>query len=104
MTQKTIVERMKPLYPALTQPIVSAVVRGRAGVQWTNAFRRDAEDQGMIVKRDRDGRATPSKFTVRLTEAEADEFYKYLEATGKTAQEVIRELIVGRLMWRMDWK
>jgi hypothetical protein len=95
MTQKTIVERMKPLYPALTQPIVSAVARGRAGVQWTNAFRRDAEAQGLTVKRDRDGRVLPSKFTVRLTDAEAAEFYRYLNGTGETAQEVLRNLVLN---------
>lgn len=100
MKQRTIVERMKPLYPALTQPIVSAVVRKKAGVQWTNAFRRDAEEQGLVVRHDRDGRATPCKFTVRLTDAEAAEFARYLYFTGHTGQEVIRDLlktyIIGR--------
>ena len=92
--QKTIVERMKPRYPSLTQPIVSAVVRGKAGVQWTNAFRRDAEEQGIDVKHDRDGRATPYKLTVRLTDAEAAEFMRHCQGTGQTAQETIRNLIL----------
>ena len=52
--QKTIVEKMKPLYPALTQPIVSAVARGKAGVQYTNSFRRNAEERGIMFRRDRD--------------------------------------------------
>ena len=39
MRQRTIVERMKPLYPGLTQPVVSAVARKTAGVQWSTAFR-----------------------------------------------------------------
>ena len=95
MTQKTIVERMKPLYPALTQPIVSAVVRGRAGVQWTNSFRRAAEEHGITVKRDKEGRVYGNKFTVRLTDAEAAEFYRYLNGTGETAQEVLRNLVLN---------
>lgn len=92
--QSTIVERMKPLYPSLTQPIVSAVVRKSAGVQWTNAFRRDAEARGIAVKRDRDGRATPCKLTVRLTDAEFAEFDRHCQGTGQTQQETIRNLIL----------
>ena len=91
--QVTIVERMKPFYPALTQPIVSAVVRKKAGVQWTNAFRRDAEAQGIAVKRDRDGRATPCKLTVRLTDAEYADFDRFCQGTGHTRQDTIRNLI-----------
>lgn len=102
MKQQAIVERMKPLYPGLTQPIVSAVVRKRAGVQWTNAFRRDAEAQGITVKRDRDGRALPSKLTVRLTDDEAEAFGRFLAATGKTAQETIRSLILDFCIGRPD--
>ena len=93
MKQRTIVERMKPQYPALTQPIVSAVVRKKAGVQWTNAFRRDAEAQGIAVKRDRDGRATPCKLTVRLTESEYAEFDRHCQGAGQTQQDTIRNLI-----------
>lgn len=98
MKQQTIVERMKPYYPALTQPIVSSVVRGKAGIQWTNAFRREAEKRGIVIKRDSEGRATPIKLTVRLTGAEAAAFNRYLQGTGHTAQEVIRNLIVSHSM------
>ena len=94
MTQKTIVERMKPLYPALTQPIVSAVVRGRAGVQWTNSFRRAAEEHGITVKRDKEGRVYGNKFTVRLSDDEAALFRQFVESTGHTQQEVLRNLIL----------
>lgn len=93
MRQKTIVERMKPLYPGLTQPVVSAVARGRAGVQWSTAFRRAAEKEGIVFRRDREGRSTPVKLNFRVTEEEADAFYKYLAATGKTGQEVMRTML-----------
>ena len=93
MKQRTIVERMKPIYPGLTQPIVSAVARGRAGVQWSTAFRRSAEKQGIVFRRDREGRSTPVKLNFRVTEEEADAFYKYLAATGKTGQEVMRTML-----------
>lgn len=93
MKQRTIVERMKPIYPGLTQPIVSAVARGRAGVQWSTAFRRAAEKQGIVFRRDREGRSTPVKLNFRVTEEEADAFYKYLAATGKTGQEVMRTML-----------
>jgi hypothetical protein len=94
ITQKTIAERMKPRYPSLTQPIVSAVVSGKAGVQYTARFRRDAEQEGITFKKDRDGRATPCKFNVRLTEGEAAEFYRFLEGTGQTAQQTLRDLVL----------
>lgn len=93
MKQRTIVERMKPIYPGLTQPIVSAVARGRAGVQWSTAFRREAEKQGIAFRRDREGRSTPVKLNFRVTEDEAAAFYRFLEQTGKTGQEVMRTLI-----------
>lgn len=93
MKQRTIVERMKPLYPGLTQPVVSAVARKRAGIQWSTAFRRAAEKEGIVFRRDREGRSTPVKLNFRVTEAEAAAFYRYLEATGKTGQEVMRTLI-----------
>ena len=92
--QKTLVERMKPLYPSLTQPIVSAVVRGRAGVQFTNAFRNDAEAKGIVVKRDKDGRIFGNKFTVRLSDKEAALFREFVEGTGHSQQEVLRNLIL----------
>lgn len=92
--QQTIVERMKPLYPSLTQPIVSAVVRKRAGVQWTNAFRRDAEERGIMVKHDKDGRTYRNPYKCRLTDEEAAEFDRFLQGTGHTAQETIRNLIL----------
>lgn len=92
--QKTIVERMKPLYPALTQPIVSAVVRKQAGVQWTNSFRRAAEEHGITVKRDKEGRVYGNKFTVRLSDDEAALFRQFVESTGHTQQEVLRNLIL----------
>lgn len=101
--QITIVERMKPFYPALTQPIVSAVVRKKAGVQWTNAFRRDAEAQGIVVKRDREGRATPCKLTVRLTDKEYADFGRYCQGTGHTQQEVIRNLITTYCTGGEQW-
>ena len=94
MKQKTLVEKMKPKYPALTQPIVSAVIRGRAGVQWTNAFRRAAEEQGIEVKRDSDGRVFGNKFTVRLSDKEAALFREFVDGTGHTQQEVLRNLIM----------
>ena len=93
MKHRTIVERMKPIYPGLTQPIVSAVARGRAGVQWSTAFRREAEKQGIAFRRDREGRSTPVKLNFRVTEDEAEAFYRFLEQTGKTGQEVMRTLI-----------
>ncbi len=93
MRQRTIVERMKPLYPGLTQPVVSAVARKTAGVQWSTAFRRAAEKEGIVFRRDREGRSTPVKLNFRVTEEEADAFYKYLAATGKTGQEVMRTML-----------
>jgi hypothetical protein len=92
--QKTIVERMKPLYPALTQPIVSAVSRGKAGVQYTNSFRRNAEERGIAFRHDRDGRINPCPHKVRLTDAEDTAFRKYLEATGQTAQELLHKAVI----------
>ena len=93
MRQKTIVERMKPLYPGLTQPVVSAVARKTAGIQWSTEFRRAAEKEGIVFRRDREGRSTPVKLNFRVTEEEADAFYKYLAATGKTGQEVMRTML-----------
>lgn len=91
--QKTIVERMKPLYPGITQPIVSAVVRKQAGVQWTNSFRRNAEESGILFAHDRDGRVNPCPHKVRLTDAEDFAFRQYLEATGQTAQELLHKAV-----------
>lgn len=96
--QKTIVERMKPLYPALTQPIVSAVARGKAGVQYTNSFRRNAEERGIMFRRDRDGRVNPCPHKVRLTDAEDLSFRHYLEATGQTAQEFLHRAVTEALL------
>ena len=96
--QKNIVERMKPLYPALTQPIVSAVARGKAGVQYTNSFRRNAEERGIMFRRDRDGRVNPCPHKVRLTEAEDLSFRQYLEATGQTAQEFLHRAVTEALL------
>ena len=93
MRQRTIVERMKPLYPGLTQPVVSAVARKTAGIQWSTAFRRAAEKEGIVFRRDREGRSTPVKINFRVTEAEAAAFYRYLQATGKTGQEVMRTML-----------
>ena len=76
MNQKTIVERMKPLYPGLTAPIYSAVVRKRAGIQWTAAFLRDAEEKGVEVRHDKDGRYFRHPFKCRLTDEEAAEFVR----------------------------
>lgn len=95
MKQKTIVERMKPRYPGLTQPIYSSVLRGRAGIQFTNAFRRDMAQEGITVKRDKDGRVFRNPYKCRLTDEEAAEFDRYLQGTGQTAQETIRDLILG---------
>ena len=95
MNQKTIVERMKPLYPGLTAPIYSAVVRKRAGIQWTTAFLRDAEEKGVEVKHDKDGRYFSIPYKCRLTDEEAADFDRYLQGTGQTAQETIRQLILG---------
>lgn len=96
--QKTIVERMKPLYPALTQPIVSAVARGKAGVQYTNSFRRNAEERGIMFRRDRDGRVNPCPHKVRLTDAEDLSFRQYLEATKQTAQEFLHRAVTEALL------
>ena len=95
MNQKTIVERMKPLYPGLTAPIYSAVVRKRAGIQWTAAFLRDAEEKGVEVRHDKDGRYFRHPYKCRLTDEEAAEFERYLYGTGQSAQETIRQLILG---------
>ena len=95
MNQKTIVERMKPLYPGLTQPIFSAVVRKRAGIQFTAAFLRAAESKGVMVRHDKDGRLYRHPYKCRLTDEEAAEFDRYLQGTGQTAQETIRDLILG---------
>ena len=97
MKQKTIVERMKPLYPALTQPIVSAVARKQAGIQWTNAFRRDAEEQGLTVKHDRDGRATPCKLTVRLTDDELKTLDELVMKSGGCRQSFLRDLVLKEI-------
>ena len=98
LKQKTIVERMKPLYPGITQPIVSAVVSGKAGIQYTNGFRRNAEEQGIMFRRDRDGRVNPCPHKVRLTDAEDLSFRQYLEATGQTAQEFLHRAVTELLL------
>lgn len=92
--QKTIVERMKPLYPALTQPIVSAVARGKAGVQYTNSFRRNAEERGILFAHDRDGRATPCKLTVRLTDDELKTLDELVMKSGGCRQSFLRDLVL----------
>lgn len=95
--QKTIVERMKPLYPGITQPIVSAVVRGKAGVQWTNSFRRRAEESGILFAHDRDGRATPCKLTVRLTDDELKTLDELVMKSGGCRQSFLRDLVLNAI-------
>ena len=100
--QKTIVERMKPHYPALTQPIVSACARReKSGVQYTVAFRRKAEEEGISFRKDRDGRLYSTPFRCRLTDDEAEKFNAWLTENGKTQQEVLRGFIL-RLIRRAE--
>lgn len=47
-----------------------------------------------MVKHDKDGRTYRNPYKCRLTDAEAAEFDRFLQGTGHTAQETIRNLIL----------
>lgn len=92
--QKTLVEKMKPVYPVLTRPIASAAAHSdRSGIMYTPSFRRKAQEAGFSMKTDKDGRFYRNPHKVRLTDAEDESFRSYLESTGQTAQELLHKAV-----------
>ena len=93
--QKTLVEKMKPVYPVLTQPIASAAAHSdRSGIMYTPSFRRKAQEAGFTMKKDKDGRKYRNPHKVRLTDSEDECFRFYLEATGQTTQELLHKAVL----------
>lgn len=93
--QKTILEKTKPIFPAVTQPIISAASHPeRSGVTYTRRFRKAA---GMPRVIDSERRRLSHAHKVRLSDDEERDFQAFLAAFDLTAQDCIRGLINGKL-------
>lgn len=90
--QRPLVERMKPIFPRITQPVVSAArAPEKSGVQFTNRFRRAAGWER--EKRDMDRR-----YNFRLFDDEGDQFDDLVRGSGRTKQEILRDLVIRELI------
>lgn len=90
--QKTLVERMKPIFPRLTQPAVSAASAPvQSGVQFTNRLRRAAGWEPEHRDLDR-------RYNFRLFPDEGDQFDELVRGSGRTKQEILRELVIRELI------
>ena len=91
MTQKTLVEKVKPFFPGFTQSMASAGKHpDRTGMQYTAALRRAA---GMPTTKERENRKISNRYYVRLTDREKVKFDEFCDRTGQDRQTVIRTLI-----------
>ncbi len=94
-TQKTILERAKPVFKSITQPIISAASRPwSSGVQFTVKLRRQV---GLPKATDGENRRLKHDHKVRLSDEEESCFQAFLAAFDLTAQDCIRGLINGKL-------
>lgn len=93
--QKTILEKTKPAFPGITQPLVSAGFRSdRTGLTFTPKFRRVAD---MPKVTDGENRRLSHAHKVRLSDDEEAAFQEFCAAFDLTAQDVIRGLINSKL-------
>ena len=94
-SQKTIMERAKPIFKSITQPIVSAASRPRdSGIQFTVKLRREV---GLPKATDEENRRLSHDHKVRLSDEEEAAFQAFLAASDMTAQDFLRGLICGKL-------
>lgn len=90
--QRTLVERMKPIFPRITQPVVSAASDPvQSGVQFTNRFRREAGWEP-------ENREMMRRFNFRLFDDEGDQFDDLVRGSGRTKQEILREIVIRELI------
>lgn len=90
--QRTMVERMKPAFPRITQPVVSAARDSvQSGVQFTNRFRRAAGWEP-------ENREMMRRYNFRLFDDEGDQFDALVRGSGRTKQEILRELVIEELI------
>ena len=90
--QKTLVERMKPIFPRITQPVVSAARNSDlSGVQFTNRFRREAGWEP-------ENREMMRRYNFRLFDDEGDQFDELVRGSGRTKQEILCELVIRELI------
>lgn len=93
--QRTILEKTKPIFPGITQPLVSAGFRSeRTGLTFTGKFRKVA---GMPRAIDKENRRLSHAHKVRLSDDEEAAFSEFLAAYDITAQDFLRGLICGKL-------
>lgn len=93
--QKTILEKTKPIFPGITQPLVSAGFRPeRTGLTFTGKFRKVA---GMPKVTDGEARRLSNAHKVRLSDDEEAAFQAFCAAFDLTAQDAIRGLINSKL-------
>lgn len=94
-SQKTILERAKPIFKSITQPIISAASRPwSSGVQFTVKLRREV---GLPRAKDQENRRLSHDHKVRLSDDEEAVFQEFLAATDMTAQDFMRGLICSKL-------
>ena len=94
-TQKTILERAKPIFKSITQPIISAASRPwSSGVQFTVKLRREV---GLPKATDGENRRLKHDHKVRLSDEEEAIFQEFLAASDMSAQDVLRGLVCGKL-------
>lgn len=94
-TQKTLLEKAKPVFKKATQPIFSAASRPwDTGVQYTNKCRQIC---GMPKVSDQENRRLSHDHKVRLSDDEEAAFQEFLTAFDITAQDFIRGLINSKL-------
>lgn len=97
-TQKTILEKARPVFKRTTQPIISAGSRPyETGVQYTIKMRRVC---GMGRAIDQENRRLSNGHRFRLSDDEEAAFSAFLAAYGLTVQECVRGLVLGKL--RLD--
>ena len=97
-TQKTLLEKARPVFKKATQPIFSAAARPwDTGVQYTNKCRQVC---GMPKASDQENRRLSHDHKVRLSDDEEAAFQEFLAAFDLSAQDFIRGLINGKL--RLD--
>ena len=76
-TQKTILERAKPVFKSITQPIISAASRPwSSGVQFTVKLRREV---GLPKATDGENRRLKHGHKVRLSDEEEESFQAFLD-------------------------
>ena len=90
--QKTILEKTKPIFPAVTQPIISAASHPeRSGVTYTRRFRKAA---GMPRVIDQEKRRLSHAHKVRFSDDEELAFQDFMADNGISAQYALRGLFL----------